>query len=98
MTDIIETEFTDDEKLLLIFHKTKVEYTHSALTGDTDCEFEHAYHQSILMLENLQDPILRDLAKEIQGPGKRSYEPEQELLALSLRVKNLFPLMSHQIN
>jgi hypothetical protein len=98
MTDIIEIEFTDDEKLLLMFQKAKVEYTQSALTGDEDCEFEHAYHQAILMLENLRDSILQELAKEIQGPGKRSYEAEQELLALSLRVKNLFPLMSHHIN
>jgi hypothetical protein len=100
MTDMIETEFTDDEMLLLMFQKAKVDYERSASVenGDPDCEFERAYHQAVLGLDNLKDPVLRELAREAQGPGKRAYEAEQKLLELSLRIKNLFPLTSHHIN
>jgi hypothetical protein len=100
MTDMIEKEFTDDEMLLLMFQKAKIEYERSALieNEDPDSEFERAYHQAVLGLDNLKDPVLRELAREAQGPGKRAYETEQELFELSLRINNLFPLNSHHVN
>jgi hypothetical protein len=96
---LFDDQVTPDENLLLRFQEAKVRYDNSGVYGIEDPELEHEYCQAVLALDNLNDPILRDLARDIQGPStRRAIEAEEELFALSLRVKNLFPLASHRIH
>ena len=86
---------TFDEMILLIFQRAKVGY--ETTFSDDDCELEHAYHQARLAFDNFEDPILKALGKEATGPGRRAIEAEDELLALSRRIADLYPHLS-QIN
>ena len=96
----MEIEFrTNDEILLLVFQRAKVRYENAVLTGNEDLEFEHELIQAELaMMDSLEDPALRQLAREANEPGKRSVEATQELLALSRRIKNLYTLQSHEVH
>ena len=98
MSDLFDDQVTHDENLLLKFQEAKVRYDNASLYGIEDPEIEHEYCRAMLSLDDLEDPILKDLARDAQGAGRRAVEAQQELLALSLRVKNLFPLFSHSIN
>jgi hypothetical protein len=96
--NVFEDQVTPDESLLLDFQRARIRRDGASLLQMDDPEIEHEYSEAILALDNLQDPILRDLAKHAQGIGKRAVEAEQELLELSLRVKNLYPLISLRIH
>jgi hypothetical protein len=73
-----------------------VEYYESAFSDNEDWQYqlgcEHEYVQAELALDALEDPILRELARACNQPNQRKAEQaREELLALSRRVKNLFP-------
>jgi hypothetical protein len=92
----METKRTNDEMILLLFQRAKIRY--ETAFSDEDGELEHEYHQARLAFDGFDDPVLKALGKEATGnPGKRGIEAEDELLALSRRVKDLYPQLS-QIN
>jgi hypothetical protein len=95
---VFDDQVTFDENLLLRFQAAKVRYEGASLLQMDDPEIEHEYHQAVLALENLEDPFLKDVAREMNAPGKRATEAEQRLLELSLKVKNLYPLISIRVH
>jgi hypothetical protein len=92
-------QFTNDELLLLRYQRAHVEYHNIALNPDNeDGQYEWEYTNAFWALDELEDPILRGLAKEANAPGRRADEARQELLELSCRVKNLYPLQSREVH
>jgi hypothetical protein len=90
---------TNDERLLLRFQSALVRYRGAALMKLEDPNYEIEFCQALMALDDLDDPILKDLADQANGANLgRSEEAQQELLALSYRVKNLFPQISRAIN
>jgi hypothetical protein len=98
MTNVFDNQATPDESLLLKFQEAKVRRDNAVLYGLDDFEFERDYSEALVALSALEDPALRDLARDAQRAGKRAVDAVQQLLELSLRIRNLFPLFSHSIN
>lgn len=92
-------QFTTDELLLLRYQRAHVEYHNAALNpANEDCQYEWEYTNAFWALYELEDPILRGLAREANAPGRRADEARQELLELSYRVKNLYLGQSHEVH
>jgi hypothetical protein len=88
----IDEPLSNDEKLLLRYQNACTFYFDAVLRGSEDLDFEREYIQSEIALDGLDDPILKELALDACGTNvRRREESREELLALSRRVKNLFP-------
>lgn len=91
--------FTNDERLLLRYQAAYVRYRNAADMKLEDPNFEIEFGQALMALDDFDDPILKGLAVDANGANLgRSEEAQQELLALSYRVKDLFPHISREIN
>lgn len=88
-----------DQALLLRYQNASVDYHNAALNPDNeDFQYDWEYTNSFWALDELEDPTLRALAGEANAPGRRALEARQELLDISYRLKNLFPLESHEVH
>jgi hypothetical protein len=93
----LEEPLTNDERLLLRYQKARIEYYEATFSGNKDWEYQlkadHEYFQAQLaLLDDLEDPTLKQLARDACGPSlRRQEEASEELLALSRRIKDLFP-------